>query len=121
MPSYENREGVWMLYDYDGRPYIMHIAIDVVPLTRRAAQDGFGKVGFWPYGMEFHDAVKWWEARDRADVLTNSIVHFFYDDNLNSSAAICEVESRPEWVCFDYTAVGQICPKCQEKLNRKIS
>ena len=118
MPSYENREGVWMLYDYDGRPYIMHIAIDVVPLARRAAQAGFGKVGFWPYGMEFHDAVDWWEVRDRADVIANGSSHFYYSVDLQK---ICEVEERPEWVCFDYTDEDPICPKCQEKLNRKIS
>jgi hypothetical protein len=120
MPSYENREGVWMLYDYDGRPYIMQIAIDVVPLTRRAAQDGFGKVGFWPYGMEFHDAVKWWEARDRTDILTNSIVHFFYEEP-SGLPPLCEDIEREAWVMFDSTHPGKICSLCQTKLGRTIS
>lgn len=118
MTSYQDRQGIWMLYDYDASPYIMEIAIDVVPLARRAAQQAYGRVGFWPFDLAFSDAVKWWEAQDKPHPLEDSIVHFYYIEPV--FRPICLEAPRNEWVQFDHSAIGKICPDCQDRIGRTI-
>jgi hypothetical protein len=64
---YEDKAGVWMLYDQDVAPYIIQIGIDVVPLAHQAARQAYGRVGFWPFDMNFQEAVAWWEAPDKQE------------------------------------------------------
>jgi hypothetical protein len=65
MATYQDRDGVWMLYDYDAIPYLIQLYVDVVPAARQAAIQSFGRVGFLPFDMTFQDAVRWWELIDR--------------------------------------------------------
>ena len=53
--------GVWLIYDYDRGPYAQSIHASAAEAAREAAQQGYGRVGFWPLGMELGDAVKVWE------------------------------------------------------------
>jgi hypothetical protein len=53
-----------MMYDWETGPYIIDIAKDVVPLSRQAARQAYGRVGFWPFDLDFREAVNWWEERD---------------------------------------------------------
>jgi len=56
-----NEVGVWLTYDYDNGPYAISLHSDAIAAAREAAQRGYGKVGFWPFGMDLADAVKRWE------------------------------------------------------------
>lgn len=62
-----------------------------------------------------------------ASALEHSIVHFF--SVVMGSPPICQLDSSSpveraalenEWVCYDHTAVGKICLRCQSVLNRRI-
>lgn len=57
-------KGVWMIYDHDWGTYVMSLHDNVEDATREVARQGYGKVGFWPLGMQREDAVKAWESRD---------------------------------------------------------
>jgi len=70
--SYQDKPGIWVLYDYDNGPYVIQLFDDVVPAAREQAQQGFGRVAFCPFGMSIRDAIKWWEKREgTTDVLTD--------------------------------------------------
>lgn len=121
MSTFENKEGVWILYDYDVGSYIISIYPDIVPAARQAARQAYGRVGFWPFGMERDEAITWWEGRQKDHLLlTESIIHFFYDDGVTGTSPICQIPKKDEWVRYDYTARGRICPECQAELGREI-
>ena len=55
--------GGWLVYDYDHGPYAISLHGNAELAARKAARQGYGKVGFWPFGMELRDAVDLWEGR----------------------------------------------------------
>ncbi|MCF6376941.1 hypothetical protein L2K70_04935 [Nocardioides KLBMP 9356] len=55
--------GAWVVYDHDMGPYAIALHHDAVSAARDSAQRGYGKVGFWAFGVEFADAIKVWEGR----------------------------------------------------------
>lgn len=68
MPTIEGYEGVWCTYDYDSGPYLIAVFKDVVPAARSCAQNGYGKVGFLRFDMDFTDSITWWvRRRDEPD------------------------------------------------------
>lgn len=117
MSRFQDREGVWVTYDWDQAPYVIHLYQDVVPASRACASQGYGKVLFWPFGTDLRDAINWW-TNEGGFPLENSVVHFFYVGG--HETPFCEDVDRTEWVEFDHTAQGKICSACQEKLGRTI-
>lgn len=63
---YQGRFGAWLIYDYDHGPYAIALHSSAESAAREAARQGYGKVGFWPFGAELGDAVKAWESRASA-------------------------------------------------------
>ena len=61
--THNGRVGVWLIYEYDHGPYAVSIHPSAEEAARRAAQNGYGKVGFWPFGTEFAEAVNKWDAK----------------------------------------------------------
>lgn len=121
MSTFDNKEGIWILYDYDVGSYIISVHPDIVPAARQAARQAYGRVGFWPFGMERDEAINWWEGRQKDHLLLeDSIIHFFYITTFDNKTPICEDVDRDEWVQFDHTARGKICPNCEVKLGREI-
>jgi hypothetical protein len=55
-------KGAWMIYDYDHGPYAISLHDTAEDAARKAARQGYGKVGFWPSGVELSEAVKRWES-----------------------------------------------------------
>lgn len=55
--------GAWMVYDYDHGPYFIGLEETIQAATRAVTRMGYGKVGFYPFGMELREAVQAWEAR----------------------------------------------------------
>lgn len=55
--------GSWLVYDYDYGPYAISLHESAEIAARGAARQGYGRVGFWPYGMELREAVDLWEGR----------------------------------------------------------
>lgn len=55
-------EGAWLIYSWDHGPYAIALHASAEEAAREAARQGYGSVGFWPFGMELADAVKAWEA-----------------------------------------------------------
>lgn len=66
-PTYDDRPGVWLLYDYDSGPYAQAIYASPDQAARAQARQGYGRVGFWPLGLDLREAVDWWEGREHAD------------------------------------------------------
>jgi hypothetical protein len=62
--SETTKPGAWVIYDYDHGPYAIALYADCEGAARGAAQRGYGKVGFWPFGEEFGDAMTAWEASE---------------------------------------------------------
>lgn len=61
MPSFEDRAGIWMIYDYDATAYALAVYNDPVSAARAASQLGYGHVGFWPFGVPLLEAIAWWK------------------------------------------------------------
>lgn len=146
MTSYQNKPGVWMLYDYETGPYVIRVEDSLVLLVREAAQQAYGRVGFWPFDKTLTEAVDWWEERNQQlvrevtgvsspekdvfvgatgrvypsdkNIFTNKVVHFYYADR--TDLPLCKDGPGPMWVQFNHETVGQICLICQDKLGRKI-
>jgi hypothetical protein len=59
----EKDAGAWLVYDYDHGPYAISLHVSAEEAARSAARQGYGKVGFWPFGADMADAVKAWEGR----------------------------------------------------------
>lgn len=55
--------GDWVVYDYDNGPYAMALYTNAEAAARHAARQGYGRVGFWPFGTELRDAIATWEGR----------------------------------------------------------
>ena len=119
MSTYKDRQGVWGVYDYDVGAYVLTVTADITEAAKKASQQGFGHVLFWPYDMGLTDAISWWNEEQKNMDLSDSIIHFFYD-HVRFTRPICKETDVDEWVQFDHTAVGKICPDCQDKLGRKI-
>lgn len=60
----ESTEGIWMIYDYDGGPYVISLHATAETAARASARQGYGRVGFWPFDLELRDAVARWEGRE---------------------------------------------------------
>lgn len=60
--------GGWVVYDYDNGPYAISLHVSAEDASKSAARQGYGKVGWWPFGEGFRDAIKEWESpiRDAA-------------------------------------------------------
>lgn len=84
--------GDWVVYDYDNGPYAMALYTNAGAAAQHAAQQGYGRVGFWPYGTEFRDAISRWEGR--SDELAENQLQAAYergwrdacDDHLDQDA-----------------------------------
>lgn len=55
--------GAWLVYDHDMGPYAISLHDSAPSAARDAARQGYGRVGFWPFGMELREAVDLWEGR----------------------------------------------------------
>lgn len=54
-------KGAWLVYDYDYGPFAIALFESAEAAAKAAASQGYGRVGFWPYGLELAEAVKTWE------------------------------------------------------------
>lgn len=52
-----------MVYDHDNGPYAIALWRYVADAARDAAQRGYGRVGWWPFGVDLTDAIRRWERR----------------------------------------------------------
>lgn len=55
--------GVWVVYDHDHGPYPISVWPDAENAARSAAQQGYGRVAYWPFEKEFADAIREWETQ----------------------------------------------------------
>lgn len=55
--------GDWVVYDYDNGPYAIALYANAEGAARHAARQGYGRVGFWPFGTELREAIATWEGR----------------------------------------------------------
>jgi hypothetical protein len=60
--TFGGRTGVWVIYDYDNTAEPSYITPDPVNLLVALAKNGTGHPAFWPFGIPFSEALKWWEA-----------------------------------------------------------
>ncbi len=60
--SAEDVPGAWLVYCYDDGPYAISLHATAEEASRAAARQGYGTVGWWPFGTEMATAVKDWEA-----------------------------------------------------------
>lgn len=58
----ERGTGAWLIYDWDHGPYAISLHGTSEDAARDAARQGYGKVGWWPFGSDLRDAIKAWEA-----------------------------------------------------------
>lgn len=79
------------------------------------------------YEPSIKEIMDWWKTEIERilkeelriqNELKASIIHFF--STATGSGPLCEQGDHGEWVRYDHTAIGKICPKCQKILNRKI-
>jgi hypothetical protein len=63
--EYDGKAGGWVRYEWDYGPYAIALHESAEEAARASARSGYGKVAFWPFGVEFTDAIKAWEASDR--------------------------------------------------------
>lgn len=57
-------KGVWVLYHHDYGPVADVVFESLEDAVRTQARQGYGVVGFWPFGTSLADAVKAWESND---------------------------------------------------------
>lgn len=57
-------EGVWMVYDYDNGPHVLSLWPSAEAAVRAIAGLGYGRVGFFPLGVELREAVRTWESQN---------------------------------------------------------
>lgn len=55
-------KGAWVVYDYDQGPFAIALFERAEEAAKAAATRGYGRVGFWPFGLELAEAVKTWET-----------------------------------------------------------
>lgn len=55
--------GAWVTYDWDNGPYAIALYDNAIDAARAAARQGYGRVGFWAFGVEFRDAINTWEGK----------------------------------------------------------
>lgn len=54
--------GLWVVYDHDRGPFLMSTHRTAPEAAKKAAVQGYGKVGFVPFGADFAEAIKEWET-----------------------------------------------------------
>lgn len=64
MPQHDGAFGAWLVYDYDHGPYAISLHDSAEGAARKAARQGYGRVGFWPFGLELREAVDQWESHE---------------------------------------------------------
>jgi hypothetical protein len=62
--SYADQQGVWIAYDYDGPPHVLAVYSDPVTAARECAKQGWGNVGFMPFGWSLQAAINWWTSTE---------------------------------------------------------
>lgn len=53
--------GAWLVYDYGHEALAIALFMTPNAAAKYQARLGYGRVGYWPYGMELSEAVKKWE------------------------------------------------------------
>lgn len=62
----EGEEGVWVYYGHDNGWYVHSIHATEIEALRALNDNGYDRVGFVPFGMEFNDAIRKWEEQRRS-------------------------------------------------------
>lgn len=62
-PGDARKPGVWVVYDHDQGPFAISVHTTAENAVRSQAGGGYGRIGYWPYGVELAAAVNEWEGR----------------------------------------------------------
>lgn len=85
--------GAWLVYDYSHGPYAISLHESAPVAARKAARQGYGKVGYWPFDLELSDAVDAWEGRVNPPAETQA--DYLRDGSPEAVAVVREARGLP--------------------------
>ena len=63
--AFNGVDGVWAIYSYDTEATPEYISKDVAKCVIWVASEGYGTIIFWPFNMEFKDAIEWFKKESK--------------------------------------------------------